>query len=215
MFVLAKTHQEVLAENTRLRNRNMELVDINQSIKTDLETKHERQLDNVRYDNDCLFRVKSDNFTTRLTESDNKIIKLQNEVDRVRFEWEARLALAEDIHQDEILALEEKYDAKIEAMEIKYKAKDEALDTEMYADKAHMEAQRQEVLAKAEREGSEIIQKALENVQVIYKNALDLLTARMKDLPTMTPAEIINLIKASTENYPALPETLTSTSSSK
>ncbi len=215
MFVLAKTHQSVLTENIRLRNNNLELMDKNQSIRTDMETKHSRELDTVRYDHERSLKSKSDYYADRVTERDNQITKLQNEVDRVRSEGEARLALAEDIHQDEIIALEEKYNAKIEAMEIKYKAKDEALDTDMYAYKAHMEAQRQEVLAKAEREGSEIIQKALENVQVIYKNALDLLTARMKDLPTMTPAEIINLIKASTENYPALPETLTSTSSSK
>jgi len=215
MFVLAKTHQSVLTENIRLRKYNEELVEKNETIADDLRTKYTRELDNVRYDHERSLKSKSDDYSNRITDKDNQLTKLQNEVDRVRLEGEARLALAEDIHQDEIIALEEKYDAKIEAMEIKYKAKDEALDTEMYADKAHMEAQRQEVLAKAEREGSEIIQKALENVQVIYKNALDILTARMKDLPTMTPAEIINLIKASTENYPALPETLTSTSSSK
>lgn len=202
-------------ENIRLRKYNEELVEKNETITDTLRTKYTRELDNVRYDQERALKSKADDFNDRVADKDNQITKLQNEVERVRTEGEARLALAEDIHQDEIIALEEKYDAKIESMEIKYKAKDEALDTEMYADKAHAEARRQEVLAKAEREGAEIIQKALDNVQVIYKNALDLLTARLKDLPTMTSAEIINLIKASTENYPALPETLTSTSSSK
>jgi len=215
MFVLAKTHQSVLNDNTYLRDRNKELVEMSNTINNDLRTKYTREIDNTKYEQERELRRRSDDYTDRVTDWENKITKLQNEVDRVRSEGEARLALAEDIHQDEVLGLEEKYNAKIEAMEIKYNAKNEALDTEMYADKAHMEAQRQEILAKAEREGSEIIQKSLENVQVIYKNALDLLTARMKDIPTMTPAEIINLIKASTENYPALPETLTSTSSSK
>lgn len=215
MFVTTKKHQSILDENLRLRKYNDELFEKNATITDTLRTQYTRELDTVSYDHERALILRSDDYNDRITDMDNQITKLQNEVERVRTEGEARLALAEDIHQDEIIALEEKYDAKIESMEIKYKAKEEALDTEMYADKAYTEAQRQEVLAKAEREGTEIIQKALENVQVIYKNALDLLTARLKDLPTMTAAEIINLIKASTENYPALPETLTSNSSSK
>lgn len=214
MFVTAKKHQSVLDENIRLRKYNEELVEKNETITDTLRTKYTRELDNVRYDHDRALKAKSDDYTDRVTDMDNQITKLQNEVERVRTEGEARLALTEDIHQDEIIALEEKYDAKIESMEIKYKAKYEALAEADEADDVLNEARRQEVLAKAERAGAEIIQKALDNVQVIYKNALDLLTARLKDLPTMTSTEIINLIKASTENYPALPETLTSTSSS-
>ena len=215
MFVTAKKHQSVLDENIRLRKHNEELVEKNATIADTLRTEHTRELDNVRYDHDRALRSASDDYTDRVTDRDNQITRLQNEVERVRTEGGARLALAEDIHQDEIIALEEKYDAKIESMEIKYKAKYEALAEEDEADDILNEARRQEVLAKAEREGSDIIQKAMENCQIIYRNALELLIARMKDIPTMTPAEITNLIKASTENYPALPETLTSTSSSK
>ena len=215
MFVTTKKHQSVLDENIRLRKYNGELVEKNETITDTLRTKYTRELDNVRYDHERALILRSDDYNDRVNDKENHISKLQNEVERVRTEGEARLALAEDIHQDEILGLEDKYQAKIEAMEIKYKAKDEALYTEMHADHAQREALKEKALAEAEREGSDIIQKAMENCQIIYRNALELLVTRMKDIPTMTPAEITNLIKASTENYPALPETLTSTSSSK
>lgn len=208
MFVTAKKHQSVLDENIRLRKYNEELVEKNETITDTLRTKYTRELDNVRYDHERALKSKSDDFNDRVTDKDNQITKLQNEVERVRTEGEARLALAEDIHQDEIIALEEKYDAILEIKNEEMTMKRDAFFTEA-------DIVKQKRLAEAEREGAEIIQKALDNVQVIYKNALDLLTARLKDLPTMTSAEIINLIKASTENYPALPETLTSTSSSK
>jgi len=208
MFVTAKKHQSVLDENIRLRKYNQELVEKNETITDTLRTKYTRELDNVRYDQERALKSKADDFNDRVTDKDNQITKLQNEVERVRTEGEARLALAEDIHQDEIIALEEKYDAILEIKNEEMTMKRDAFFTEA-------DIVKQKRLAEAEREGAEIIQKALDNVQVIYKNALDLLTARLKDLPTMTSAEIINLIKASTENYPALPETLTSTSSSK
>lgn len=208
MFVTAKKHQSVLDENIRLRKYNEELVEKNETITDTLRTKYTRELDNVRYDQERALKSKADDFNDRVTDKDNQITKLQNEVERVRTEGEARLALAEDIHQDEIIALEEKYDAILEIKNEEMTMKRDAFFTEA-------DIVKQKRLAEAEREGAEIIQKALDNVQVIYKNALDLLTARLKDLPTMTSAEIINLIKASTENYPALPETLTSTSSSK
>ena len=215
MFVTTKTCQAVIDENARFKKINTELMEKVETIETTLRTKYVREIDGLNYQRERDLKRNADGFDDRVMKLDHEITKLQNEVTRVREESDARIALIEDIHQDEVLGLEDKYQAKIEAMEIKYKAKDEALDTEMYADKAHMEAQKVLALAEAEKEGTKIIQEALENVQVIYRNALDLLVARIKEVPTMTPAEIINLIKASTENYPALPETLTSTSSSK
>lgn len=215
MFVTTKTHQAVADENIRLKKINDELIRKNETISDDLRTKYERDTDAIKYDHDRSFKRKSDEFTDKATAAEHLKAKLENEITRVREESEARIALIEDIHQDEILGLEEKYEAKIEAMEITYQAKKEALDTMDNADDILNEACRQEVLAKAEKEWSDIIQKAMENCQIIYRNALELLIARMKDIPTMTPAEITSLIKASTENYPALPETLTSTSSSK
>lgn len=215
MFITTKVYQAVADENIRLRKVNEELVEKSETIAYTLRTQYERETDNIRYQHDRELKRESDEFTDRITSMDNTHTKLQNEIIRVREESEARITLIEDLHQDEILGLEDKYQAKIEAMEIKYKAKEEAIDTMDNADDILNEARRQEVIARAEKEGSDIIQKAMENCQIIYRNALELLVARMKDIPTMTPAEITNLIKASTENYPALPETLTSTSSSK
>ena len=193
MFVSWSTHQEALDTIKSLR---AELEDEQRSrriMREDREQEHKR--DNFRQDQAR---------DASLIAKDNKIATLENQIERMESEMEARLKLQEDIHLDELLAVEEKWAKKTEAFCI---TKD--------AERSRSYAQSQEVLAKAEREGVELIRKAQDIAHGIYKNTLDVLVTRLKDIPTMSPAEITDLIKAATENYPTLPDTLTSTSSSK
>jgi len=186
MFVSWSTHQEAL--------------DTIKDLRTQLEDEK---------------RARGQARDASLIAKDNKIASLENQIERMESEMEARLELQEDIHLDELIAVEAKFEAQKEALEITHKAKEDAMKTQAEAASSRAYAERDKILAAAEREGTEIIQKALENVQVIYQNALSVLASRMKDISTMSSAEITNLIKAATENYPTLPDTLTSTSSSK
>lgn len=183
MFVLRSTHQEALDTIKSLRTELEDEQRTRRILREDMEQDHKR--DNIRQDQAR---------EAALIAKDNKIATLENQIERMESEMEARLKLQEDIHLDELLGVEAKFEVQKAAIEITHKAKED------------------QVLAKAEREWVEMIQKALDHVQVIYKNAIDLLVARLKDIPTMSPTEITDLIKAATENYPTLPTTITSSS---
>lgn len=204
MFVSWSTYQEALDTIKDLRTQLEDEQRSRRIMREDSEREHKR--DNFQQDQA---------HEAAILAKDNKIATLENQIERMESEMEARLKLQEDIHLDELIAVEAKFEAQKEALEITHKAKEDAMKTQAEAASSRAYAERDKILAAAEREGTEIIQKALENVQVIYQNALSVLASRMKDISTMSSAEITNLIKAATENYPTLPDTLTSTSSSK
>lgn len=190
MFVSWSTHQEAL---DTIKNLRLELEDEQRArriIREDLEQEHKR--DNFRQDQA---------HQAALIAKDNKIATLENQIERMESEMEARLKLQEDIHLDELLAVEAKFEAQKAALEITKEA-----------ELVRANARHSELIARAEREGAQIIRKAQESVQGIYTDALSLIVDRIKNIPTMSPAEITDLIKAATENYPTLPTTLTSSS---
>jgi hypothetical protein len=197
MFVSHSTHQEAL---DTIKNLNIQLDETEFSrtrMRETLELAH--TLDNQKQDQAR---------DASLIAKDHKITELENKIERMESELDARLKLQEDIHLDELIAVEAKFEAKKEAIEIAYQAKEAALKTQTEAANSRAYAERDKIIAAAERQ-------ALENIQNIYKNTLEVLVEKMKQIPTMSPSEITELINAATENYPTLPKTLTSTSSSK
>ena len=97
MFVSWSTHQEALDTIKSLR---AELEDEQRSrriMREDLEQEHKR--DNFRQDQAR---------DASLIAKDNKIATLENQIERMESEMEARLKLQEDNHLEELLAVEEK-----------------------------------------------------------------------------------------------------------
>lgn len=204
MFVSWSTHQEAL---DTIKNLRIELEDEQRArriLREDLEQEHKR--DNFRQDQA---------HEAAILAKDNKIAALENQIDRMTSEMDARLKLQEDIHLDELIAVEAKFEAQKETLEVTHKAKEDAMKTQIEAANSRAYAERDKILAAAEREANTITKNASDKVAMMYQHALQILTDRLKDIPTMSPAEITDLIKAATENYPTLPSTLTSTSSSK
>lgn len=168
----------------------------------DLNSAHSREISTITSSNKI-----------SLLEKDAEIKSLQNKISRLESEMEARLALQEDIHADELLAIEEKYKAMEVNLEEKYKAKDDALDT-------NMNARAEEVLAEAKSNTTEIIKSAYEEAFKIKQKAIDsyqdiiyILSKWIDDKNDIN--QLVDLVKASTENYPAFPTKVSSTSSSK
>lgn len=160
-----KLKERISSKDASIFVLNRQIEDINSAHTrniSDLESKQSREIDSITSSNKI-----------SLLEKDAEIKSLQNKIARIESEMEARLALQEDIHADEILALEEKYKAMEVNLEEKYKAKDDALDTMQEMDKKHMNARAEEVLAEAKSNATEIIKSAYEEAFKIKQKAID------------------------------------------
>lgn len=207
-----KLKERISSKDASIFVLNRQIEDINSAHTrniSDLESKQSREIDSITSSNKI-----------SLLEKDAEIKSLQNKIARIESEMEARLALQEDIHADEILAIEDKYLAKASSLEIKYKAKDDSLDTMQEIDKKHMNARAEEVLAEAKSNATEIIKSAYEEAFEIkkesvvgYESIVGKLYEKINNKDDIS--QLIDLVKASTENYPAFPTKVSSTSSSK
>ncbi len=225
MFSFKKDTQtvEIEARKMTIDSLKREIEDIKASRSRDFDTivcSHKREVDDLSSSHSREISTITSSNKISLLEKDAEIKSLQNKISRLESEMEARLALQEDIHADEILAIEDKYLAKASSLEIKYKAKDDALDTMQKMDKKHMNARAEEVLAEAKSNTTEIIKSAYEEAFKIkqkaidsYQDIIDILSKWIDDKNNIK--QLVDLVKASTENYPAFPTKVSSTSSSK
>lgn len=136
-----------------------------------------------------------------IAQNEAKILELENKISRLESELEARLALQEDIHMDEVLGLEKKYNDQLELA-------------------------RKIVEADAQRDANSTITSARYEADRIKKEAYDEARKYVEDIITLFIQQIAenkipfgdieSLIKSATENYPTLSDvSLSSTSSSK
>ena len=165
-------------------------------------------------------------FSTELTEVRNQLTDAQDTISAMtrvhkhdRLDLEAYNMRALDNKEFEIKSLKN-HIARIEAeMDARLKLQGEILKEEFDAKKTNLdlqaEAKVQKLIAQAEIDGTKIIQQALDNVQMVYKNALDVLTEKIANLTEIDVSDIAGLIRAATEGYPAFPDSISSTSSSK
>lgn len=225
MFSFKKDAQtvEIEARKMTIDNLKREIEDIKSSRSRDFDSivcTNKREVDDLNSSH----RREIDSITSSnkisLLEKDAEIKSLQNKIARIESEMEARLTLQEDIHADEILALEEKYKAMEVNLEEKYKAKDDALDTMQEMDKKHMNAQAEELLAKSKSTAANIIEQAYKEAFLIkqesidsYQSIINMLSIQLGNKNDIE--QLVDLVKASTENYPSFPTKISSTSSSK
>lgn len=197
MFTTSKELTEV---QKKLARATEELVDLKRSQENTLadnRSKTERE----RLDLEAKHR-------RELADKDHEIKALENKVARIESEMEARLDTQEEFFQRE-------FDAKESALKIEYDARESARLLKEAASMQLAEAKAAKVIAEAEVKGTKIIQEALENVQIVYKNTLDLLTEKIANMTEIDISEIADLVRAATEGYPTLPDSISSTSSSK
>ena len=218
MFSFKKDTQtvEIEARKMTIDSLKREIENIKTSYSRDFDNmvcSHKREVDDLNSAHSREISTITSSNKISLLEKDAEIKSLQNKISRLESEMEARLALQEDIHTDELLAIEEKYKAMEVNLEEKYKAKDDALDT-------NMNARAEEVLAEAKSNTTEIIKSAYEEAFKIKQKAIDsyqdiiyILSKWIDDKNNIN--QLVDLVKASTENYPAFPTKVSSTSSSK
>lgn len=218
MFSFKKDTQtvEIEARKITIDSLKREIEDMRASYSRDFDNmvcSHKREVDDLNSAHSREISTITSSNKISLLEKDAEIKSLQNKISRLESEMEARLALQEDIHTDELLAIEEKYKAMEVNLEEKYKAKDDALDT-------NMNARAEEVLAEAKSNTTEIIKSAYEEAFKIKQKAIDsyqdiiyILSKWIDDKNNIN--QLVDLVKASTENYPAFPTKVSSTSSSK
>lgn len=218
MFSFKKDTQtvEIEARKMTIDSLKREIENIKTSYSrdfNDLNSTHKREVDDLSSAHRREISTITSSNKISLLEKDAEIKSLQNKISRLESEMEARLVLQEDIHTDELLAIEEKYKAMEVNLEEKYKAKDDALDT-------NMNARAEEVLAEAKSNTTEIIKSAYEEAFKIKQKAIDsyqdiiyILSKWIDDKNDIN--QLVDLVKASTENYPAFPTKVSSTSSSK
>lgn len=219
MFSFKKDTQTVEIEARKIitiDSLKREIEDIRASYSRDFDTivySHKREVNDLNSAHSREISTITSSNKISLLEKDAEIKSLQNKISRLESEMEARLALQEDIHTDELLAIEEKYKAMEVNLEEKYKAKDDALDT-------NMNSRAEEVLAEAKSNATEIIKSAYEEAFLIkkesvvgYESIVGKLYEKINNKDDIS--QLIDLVKASTENYPAFPTKISSTSSSK
>ena len=218
MFSFKKDTQtvEIEARKITIDSLKREIENIKTSYSRDFDNmvcSHKHEVNDLNSDHSREISTITSSNKISLLEKDAEIKSLQNKISRLESEMEARLALQEDIHTDELLAIEEKYKAMEVNLEEKYKAEDDALDT-------NMNARAEEVLAEAKSNTTEIIKSAYEEAFKIKQKAIDsyqdiiyILSKWIDDKNNIN--QLVDLVKASTENYPAFPTKVSSTSSSK
>ena len=158
-------------------------------VRNELKITHDALADNDHKYKNYLMDLEAEHVRS-LSRKDDSIKSLQNHIARIEAEMEARLKLQGEI-------LKEEFDAKKNNLDLQ------------------AEAKAQKLIAQAEIDGTKIIQQALDNVQVVYKNTLDVLTEKIANLTEIDVSDITGLIRAATEGYPAFPDSISSTSSSK
>jgi hypothetical protein len=172
----------------------------------DMQADHERALRRISFATDLEKTNESREKAAMVAERDAEILRLENKLSRLESELDARLKLQEDIHTDELIAVEDKYKAKLEAYEITNAA------------------EREKVIAKAERDASQvreaahaeaksILAEAYRQADVFKAYAQTLLTDLLKK-SEVPYDKIQSLVLAATENYPTLSDLSVSSISS-